>query len=158
MRKSRQLILNEDNLFIERNNIQVYKESNDIYYFEIQTSELNYFFTCDYLESVSALMKSKFVCESDQLWNIKITDEMRNITYNGSSLYWLSGGDDAWNRYKIYNIRWDEAIDLYIDEFEDILIKINNECETLGDVRKELNKYLNLPTLYEFGLEKGIIK
>tara|TARA_R110000772_G_scaffold66676_4_gene148366 strand:+ start:4983 stop:5459 length:477 start_codon:yes stop_codon:yes gene_type:complete len=157
MRKNKQLILNEGNLFLEQNNIQVYRESNNTYYFESQTPNLNYFFTCDYLESVSALMKIKGTQEIDQLWGIKITEDMRNIANYGSSLYWLTGGDDAWSKYKVYNIRWDEAIDLFIEEYEDILIKINNESETLDDVKIELNKHLNLPILYEFSMEKGII-
>ena len=157
MRKNKQLILNEGNLFLEQNNIQVYREGNNTYYFESQTPNLSYFFTSDYLESVSALMKIKSTQEIDQLWEIKITEDMRNIANYGSSLYWLTGGDDAWNKYRVYNIRWDEAIDLFTEEYEDILIKINNESETLGDVKEELNKHLNLPILYEFSIERGII-
>jgi hypothetical protein len=102
-------------------------------------------------------MKIKSTQEIDQLWEIKITEDMRNIANYGSSLYWLTGGDDAWNKYRVYNIRWDEAIDLFTEEYEDILIKINNESETLGDVKEELNKHLNLPILYEFSIERGII-
>lgn len=157
MRKNRQPIPNEGSLIIERNNIQVYKESNNTYYFESQIPNLNYFFTNDYLESVSALMKIKGVKEFDQLWKMKITEEMKNIANYGSSLYWLTGGDDAWNNYKVYNIRWDEAIDLFTEEYEDILIEINNDSYTLEDVKIKLNKYLNLPILYEFSIEKGII-
>lgn len=157
MKKNKQSILNEGKLFLDQNNIQVYKESNNTYYFESQTPNLNYFFTCDYLESVSALMKMKYMSKFNQLWDIKITEEMRGIANYGSSLYWLTGGDDAWNKYRVYNIRWDEAIDLFIEKYEDILIKINKESETLGDVKKELNKHLNLPILYEFSIERGII-
>tara|TARA_R110000772_G_scaffold2410_2_gene8396 strand:+ start:16093 stop:16569 length:477 start_codon:yes stop_codon:yes gene_type:complete len=158
MRKNRQLILNEDNLILEKNNVQVYKESNNTYYFESQANNLNYFFTCDYLESVSALMKIKGMKKFKKLWNIEITDEMRNVVNYGSCLYWLTGGDKEWGMYKTYNIRWDEAIDLFIDQYEDILIIINQNCNTLGEVREQLTKHLNLPTIYEFCLEKGIIK
>jgi hypothetical protein len=157
MRKNKQLILNEGNLIHEQNNVQVYKESNNTYYFESKTPNLNYFYTNDYLESVSALIKIRDVKDFNELWDIQITEEMRSIVNYGSSLYWLTGGDDAWGNYKIYDIRWDEAIDIFIERYEDILIKINKESHTLSDVKLKLNKFLNLPTLYEFSIEKGII-
>lgn len=157
MKKNRQSsTLNENNLILEKNNIMVYKEKNNTYYFESQRSNLNYFYTCDYLESVSALIKIKDIKDFDLLWDMEITDEMRSMVNYGSSLYWLSGGDNAWNSYRIYNIRWDEAIDLFLEEYNEILIKINTESKTLRDAREMIKKHLNLPKIYEFSLENNI--
>lgn len=158
MKKNRQLILNDNNLFIEENNVQVYREGRNLYYFEIQVPTFNYFLTCDYLESISAIIRNKHINDFTQIWDIKISNEMRDAVNFGSSLYWLSGGDGAWNKQAMYNLRWDEAVDLFIEQYESILIKINEECETLREVREELNKHLNLLNMYEFGLSKDIIR
>ena len=157
MRKHRQLILDEGNLIIEENGIEVYQEGNNIYFFEGKLPNLNYFFTCDYLESVSALTKLKNINNFNQIWDIEITKEMKSVVNYGSSLYWLSGGDIMWGN-GIYNIRWDEVVDIFLDEYIDKLIEINIKCSTLSEVRDELTTHFNLPTMYEFGLEKGIIK
>ena len=158
MRKNKQLVLSDNNLIMEKSKISIYRENNNLYFFESNNPNLNYFLSIDYLESVSALMKLKDMYDFDTLWDIKITDEMRiNVNYN-KSLYWLTGGDREWVTSKVYNTTWSESSDLFLKEYGSILEDINIKCDNLGEVRDEFLKYMNLPTLYEFGLSKNIIK
>lgn len=155
--KKNKMILSNENVIFEKSKINVYKEKNNLYYFESYHKNLNYYLSVDYLESVSALMKLKDLYDSE-LWDIKITDEMRNSINLNKSLYWLTGGDREWITSKIYNTTWLRSGNLFIEEFGDTVEDINKRCDTLGEVRDEFIKYMNLPTLYEFGLKKGIIK
>ena len=158
MRKNKQLILSEGYLILENSKVRVYKEKNNLYYFESTNSKLNYFLSVDYLESVAALMKLKDLYDFDSLWDIEITDEMRNNIFLSKSLYWLTGGDREWVTSSVYNTTWLESGHIFVEEYGNKLEKINKKCKTLGDVRDEFIRYMNLPTLYEFGLIKGIIK
>ena len=154
MRKGKQL---EGNLFLESGDIFIYKEVNNTYYVESHNENLNYFFTIDYLESVAALMKVKEMFNVDQFWNIKITKEMRENINFSKSLYWITGGSREWERRTTYNTKWGKCVDLFLDEYKDKLEKINKKCETLGEVREEFLKHLNLPIIYEFSLNNGLI-
>lgn len=156
--KKNKMTLSNENIIIESSVFNLYKEkNNDLYYFESFHKNLNHFLSIDYLESVSALMKLKELHDFDLLWDIEITDEMRNNIDIKKSLYWLSGGDREWITSKIYNTTWSDSSHLFLEEFEEMIEDINKKCNTLGETRDEFIKYMNLPTLYEFGLKKGII-
>ena len=103
-------------------------------------------------------MKLQDIYLSD-IWDIKITDDMRkNVNYE-DNLYWLSGGDREWKGIKSnYKVKWDIAKPLFMEKYISILEDINNNSENLGDVKNSFIKYFNLLDLYEFSLSVGIIK
>lgn len=154
MRRSKQIL--EDNLVLFKNKVNIYKEKNNTFYFESNNPKL-YFLTNDYLEAVSALMKLKEMRNFDNLWNISITSEMKKSVDISRCLYWLTGGDKDWRNKQIYTKSWRSSSKIYLIEYKDRINKILNKCETLGEVRDEFLKYLTLPKLYEFSLNKGLI-
>jgi hypothetical protein len=78
--------------------------------------------------------------------------------YLDKALYWLSGGDIEWITKKHYNKAWSEVYLSYQEEFGMTIFNIIKKSNTLGEVRNGFSKYLNLPVLYEFSLNKGFIK
>ena len=155
MKKGKQL---EGNLFLTKDKIFIYKEANNTYYTESYNDNLNYFYTIDYLESVAALMKIKEMYDFDQLWDIVITDEMRDSVNFSKSLYWLTGGSREWDNGTTYNTNWNKCVDLFLEEYKLKLEKINKKCKTFRDVRDEFLINFNLPIIYEFSLNNGLVK
>lgn len=143
-------------LFSNKDNLNIYKEGS-IYLFENRDQSLPYFITNDYLEAVSALMKLKNLINYDDLWNIEINKQMKESVSINKCLYWLTGGDREWIINKRYNQRWSEICDVFIDQYSDIINEVICDSNTLNDVRVHLIKDLNLPVLYEFSLDKGLI-
>jgi hypothetical protein len=72
-------------------------------------------------------------------------------------LYWLSGGDKEWRFSNNYKVNWIDCCLDFQEEFGLKIIAILKKSKTTGQVRDLFSKYLNLPTLFEFSLEKGLI-
>jgi hypothetical protein len=134
--------------FWSDNLVKIDKEG-DQYYFEIGSD-----ITTDLAEAV-AIMMIKYK-NNGKFWDL----ELKNIDYYNitpeKSLYWLSGGDNEWQIMNNYKKSWMECSLDYQEEFGLKVISILKKSKTMKDVKNGFLKYLNLPILYEFALEKGI--
>jgi hypothetical protein len=89
---------------------------------------------------------------------------LKNITKNldpdtidtRNCLYWLSGGDDEWNKRQFYKRPWNECDLLFQEEFGVIVLVILKKSKTLGDIKSGFLKFLNLPVFYEYSLGKNL--
>jgi hypothetical protein len=99
------------------------------------------------------MMKYK---NNGKFWDLEIKDiDYYNITPE-KSLYWLSGGDTEWQLMNNYKKSWMECSLEYQEEFGLRVISILKKSKTMKDIKNGFLKYLNLPILYEFALEKEI--
>jgi hypothetical protein len=134
--------------FWSDNLVKIDKEG-DQYYFEIGND-----ITTDLAEAV-AIMMMKYK-NNGKFWDL----ELKNIDYYNitpdKSLYWLSGGDNEWQLMNNYKKSWMECSLEYQEEFGLKVISILKKSKTMRDVKNGFLKYLNLPILYEFALEKEI--
>jgi hypothetical protein len=148
MKKKKVAVMRPNNVW----NSEMIKIGQDFngYYFEIGTEVTN-----DLAEAVAILMrlKSKW---NDQIWNLEISEiDYYNIEPS-KCLYWLSGGDKEWTNDENYKKYWHEVQLDFQEEFGIIIISILKKSKTLKDIRTGFLKYLNLATLYNFAIEKGI--
>ena len=132
--------------FWSDNLVKIDKEG-DQYYFEIGSD-----ITTDLAEAV-AIMMMKYK-NNGKFWDLEIKDiDYYNITPE-KSLYWLSGGDTEWQLMNNYKKSWMECSLEYQEEFGLRVISILKKSKTMKDIKNGFLKYLNLPILYEFALEK----
>lgn len=146
MKKKKVSTMRPNNIW-DSNLIKIGKEDNN-YYFEIG-SEI----TDDLAEAVSMLMrlKSKW---NDEIWDLKISDiDFYNIDPS-KCLYWLSGGENEWIKGTEYKKNWHDCQLEFQEEFGIIVISILEKSKTLREIRSGFLKHLNLPTLYNFAIEK----
>lgn len=130
--------------------INISKDFNN-YYFEIGNEITN-----DISEGVAIMMRMKYKW-NDDVWNVEIKDvDYYNIDPS-KCLYWLSGGDDEWIDGENYNRLWYESQIEFQEEFGIIVISIIKKSKTLRDIRDEFIRCLNLSTLYNFAIERGIV-
>jgi oligoribonuclease NrnB/cAMP/cGMP phosphodiesterase (DHH superfamily) len=149
-------LIESKELFIFKSKISIYIEDN-IYFFESNNQKLSYFLTHDFMEATSALMKLHELFNEDDIWDIKINDDMRkNIDFK-KSLYWLTGGYNEWVLNKSYKYDWEYCSDIFYNEYKYILKDIMKSSKTLNDVREGFLKEMNLPTLYEFSLKNNLV-
>jgi len=130
--------------------IRISKEENE-YFFEIGSDV-----TSDIGEAVSMMMgKVEF---SDPVWDIKINDFIIENTSPEKSLFWLSGGYSEWRTLENYNKPWCDCYLDFQEEFGFLIINIIKRTKTLGDIRDNFIKHLNLPILYDFAISKNMVK
>ena len=154
---SKKKVILEDYLIFEESQTKIFKENDGKLYFEnaAKNSKAK-LCTNNYLEAVACLMKMKDLYKSE-LWDIKITGEMRkNINYY-DVLYWLTGGDREWKYGNTYNVKWSGSRDIFLNSFDGKLKEINGRCGTLGEVRMEFLRHFNLPIMYNYCIENNII-
>lgn len=149
MRKKKIEVMINNNIW--DSNIVKIGQDNDCYYFEIGNEVTN-----DIAEAVSIMMKN--YRWNDEVWNISINNiDFFNINPS-KCLYWLSGGDDEWIKNRInYKKNWYECELEFQEEFGVMVISILKKSKTLKDIRSGFLKYLNLPTLYNFAIERDIV-
>lgn len=148
MKKKKVAVMRPNNVW----NSEMIKIGQDFngYYFEIGMELTN-----DLAEAVAILMrlKSKW---NDEIWDLEISEiDYYNIEPS-KCLYWLTGGDKEWGREENYKKYWHEVQLEFQEEFGVLIISILKKSKTLKDVRTGFLKYLNLATLYNFAIEKGI--
>lgn len=149
MRKKKVDVLRPNNIW-DSDVIKISKDYDD-YYFEIGKEVTN-----DIAEAVSIMMRN--YRQNDAIWDLSISDiDYYNIKPS-KCLYWLSGGDNEWIKNRInYKKNWFECELEFQEEFGIIVISILKKSKTLSDIRVGFIKYLNLPTLYNFAIEKNIV-
>lgn len=148
MKKKKVELLRKFNFWSD-NYIKIDKEG-DQYYFEIG-SEV----TTDISEAVAMMMsyQNKSV---DKFWDLEIKDiDYYNIRPE-LAIYWLSGGDYEWKIMNNYKKTWDDSFLDLQEEFGITIISILKKSKTMGDIKDGFLKHLNLSTIYEFALDKGI--
>jgi len=122
--------------------IRVSEELNGELFFEIE-NEL----TSDVSEAIAIVM-NKGITDIN-FWKTPFNINVNNISPD-KTLYWLSGGDNEWIGRTNYSKSWSEVYLNFQEEFGMIIINIIKYL--VG------NLLLNIPTIYEFSLEKGYIK
>jgi len=132
------------------NFVKIDKEG-DQYYFEIGSD-----ITTDLAEAVAIMMNYKNK-ESDKFWELQIKDINYYDIKPEQALYWLSGGDYEWKVMNNYKKIWSEVSLDFQEEFGLRIISILKKSKTMRDIRDGFLKYLNLPILYEFALEKEFV-
>jgi len=125
-------------------------KEGDQYYFEIGSD-----ITTDISEAVAIMMTYKNK-NSDKFWQL----ELKEIDYYNIkpelALYWLTGGDYEWKIMNNYKKQWMECSLDFQEEFGIIIFNIIKKSKTMNDIREGFIKYLSLPILYEFALEKNL--
>jgi hypothetical protein len=130
--------------------VRVSKEENE-YFFEIG-KEL----TSDVAEAVAILMRK--VDFNEAVWNLEFNNiVLENITPE-RCLFWLTGGYSEWRTLENYNKPWCDCYLDFQEEFGYLILNIIKRSKTLKDVRENFLKYLNLPILYDFAINKNMIR
>ncbi len=152
MRKKRVITKEKETSVViyDSERVKVSKELNGELFFEI-----GYEITCDLSEAIA--MSINYGIKDEKFFNTEFNINTNNISPD-KALYWLSGGDVEWATQKNYNKCWSEVYLTYQEEFGIQIINIIKKSKTIGEVRNGFIKYINLPILYEFSLNKGFIK
>lgn len=154
MSKKRKILAENQILYTNAlHGISVYSEQ-DILFFEIKNKSFNNLVTYDAAEMVAALMKFKDLNDKE-LWNIKITK--KEFDFN-KTFYWLLGGDKEWLKDKHFINDWSEVVNLFSDKYLNKFNDIISKAKTLNDLKNNFIKHFNLPELYEYALDKKLIK
>lgn len=124
-------------------------------YFEIIDSN-GILHTYDVGEGVAAILMTNNVIE-DSIWNINLTDIDKQEISSIKALYWLSGGNSEWVNLNNYKLEWSEASLMFKKKFGSKITRIIRRSKTLLDIKKEFEKHLSLPILYEFAIKNKII-
>ena len=130
--------------------VRASKEENE-YFFEIG-KEL----TSDVAEAVAILMRK--VDFNEAIWDLEISNiVLENITPE-RSLFWLTGGYSEWRTLENYNKPWCDCYLDFQEEFGYLIVNIIKKSKTLKDIRENFLKYLNLPILYDFAINRKMIR
>ena len=129
--------------------VLIEKEANGQFFFEIGNE-----ITTDISEAI-AIMINK-ISKNSEVWNIE-NNFNKNIQPE-KSIYWLSGGHKEWRSLEHYKKPWRELSPIFTDEYGNLIKKIIKKSKTLGEIREQFLKYMNLSIIYEFALDKEIIK
>jgi hypothetical protein len=138
------------NRIVDNDNFVKFIPTNEQIFFEFDN-----FVSEDVAEVVAIMMRKREV--ENSFWCQKIQKNDINIEPR-KCLYWLSGGDREWVKLSNYTKPWSEVEEDFENEFKYLIKWIINKSNTLGEVRDNFIKYLNLPVIYEFALDKNIIK
>jgi hypothetical protein len=129
--------------------VLIVKESSGEFFFEIGNE-----ITTDISEAV-AIMINK-ISKNDDVWKIENNFD-KNIKPE-KSIYWLSGGHKEWRSLENYKKPWREYSPTFTEEYGNLIKKIIKKSKNLGEIRDNFLKYMNLSIIYEFALEKEMIK
>ena len=130
--------------------IRISKEENE-YFFEIGSDV-----TSDVAEAVAMMMRK--IDWDDPVWDLEINDFIIENTAPEKSLFWLSGGYNEWRTLENYNRPWCDCYLDFQEEFGYLIVNIIKRTKTLGGIKDNFIKHLNLPILYDFAISKNMIK
>lgn len=154
-RKEKRVMENQGVLLYQNDNLRIWNNNNKLS-FECDDITLKEdFLSDDYAESVAALMRLPKFFKEEDLWKIKIPNKY-NIKPS-KSLYWLTGGNSEWKENKNYKYEWEDVELIFSHKFEDTILDIVKESNTLGDIKRGFMAKLNLPIIYEFSLNNNLI-
>lgn len=150
--KKRRIESVENNNVYEDNLIKINIEESGEYYFEIKNEITN-----DLAEAVAMMMRIKDKW-NDNIWETKIPPIDTYEIDPEKSLYWLSGGHDEWRKLENYKKNWYDSCLEFREEFGISIISILKKSKTLKDIRNGFIKHLSIERLYDFAIEKNIIR
>lgn len=127
--------------------VKISKSGNDIIF------EIGKEITSDIAEGVSIMMR--FCEQKSKIWDLEIDTNSEIIPEK--SLFWLTGGSQEWNNLENYKKPWCECYLEFQEEFGMTIINIVKKSKKLSDIKEGFNKYLNLPTLYDFAISKKLV-
>lgn len=130
--------------------VKINKGTTKDYFFEIGDQ-----MTTDVAEAVAIMMRKKELINSE-LWNLTIEVDEEMISPE-KSLYWLTGGDKEWKTLDNYNTSWCDCYLDFQEEFGIIITSIVKKSKTLKDIRDRFMRHLNLPILYDFAINRGLV-
>ena len=151
MGKKRFTKTNEIDFLLKNNSVQISEGADNCLFFEV-----NDICTTDICEAVALMMRCGVTDSS--VWKRNITKNLDiDHTDPRNCLYWLSGGDDEWNKRTFYKRPWNECDLIFQEEFGVTVLIILKKSKTLNDVKSGFMKFLNLPVFYEFCLSRNLI-
>lgn len=149
MKRKKEIIECENLVFFE-GKIMIQKHGNN-YSFQLGREITN-----DVGEAVAILMRMNIL--NKEIWNLEVKKEDSETIIPAKSLYWLTGGYEEWNYLENYNTPWSECYLDFQEEFGFMIINIIKRSKKLSDIRDGFQKYLSLPTFYDFAISLGIVR
>lgn len=111
--------------------------------------------TSDVAEIVATLLNFSYKINPN-VWNITINSNSYYYVNPESALYILTGGDEEWNG-GVYKHKWTDVYEIYLHEYENLILHIVKEATNLNDIKKEFKSLLSREALYEFALEHNFV-
>jgi hypothetical protein len=130
--------------------VRIIEKKNNRIFFEIED-----IITEDIAEAVAIMMRQKGINQT--VWNKELNLDIDTIDPR-KCLYWLTGGDREWVTLNNYNKPWNQCDHHFADEFEFVVRWIIKKSKTLGDIKESFIEHLSLPVLYEFAINKNLVK
>jgi len=131
--------------------VRINKSTNNEYFFEIGTE-----ITEDIAEAISILMRK--IDWNDPIWEKDLKDINTDLITPEKCLFWLTGGYTEWRTLEHYNKPWCDCYLDFQEEFGMLIVNIIKKAKKFKDIRDNFNKYLNLPTLYNFAVSRDMIR
>lgn len=160
------MIIKNNPVFMRRKKVDLQVRGNCSVYNEgivrISKEENQYFFevgneiTCDVAEAVAMLMRK--VDWASDVWDIEVSDSNSDSIVPERTLFWLTGGYSEWRTLDNYNRPWCDCYLDFQEEFGELVYNIATRTKSLREIRDNFVRHLNLPTLYEFALERDFIR
>lgn len=151
MKRKKTLIKNElSNLVFCDSKIKISKDQNS-WLFEIGRET-----TLDLAEAVAIM--SLTISNKHLVWDLVIDQIETESIVPEKSLFWLTGGREEWVLLDHFTKNWSDCYLDFQEEFGFLVIHLVKKSGTLGELKNNFSKYLNLPVLYDFALSKGLVK
>lgn len=140
-----------ENLIYKSDNISLCRVDNSIHLFGYQDLTINEVF-----EILVWGIKNRN--NDEEFWNVKLTATDKQNARSINIIYWLTGGDKIWKSHNwIWKKEWNELSLVFIEHFDDKIIRLVNSSKTLGDLRNKIKNKLSCEDFYELGLSLDII-
>lgn len=131
------------------NKIKISKNQTE-WFFEIGNE-----ITSDVAEAISILMRK--IDYNHEIWNFEIDKSLDSLISPEKTLFWLSGGYTEWRSLDHYNRPWCDCYLDFQEEFGFIVVNAVKRSTKFSEVRDSFIKYLNLPILYDFAVNRGFV-
>ena len=113
--------------------------------------------TFDAAEAVAAMMRIPKMVLDKEIWKIKLNQKDKDIQPL-KAFYWMTGGNDEWVSMDNYCFNWQKASAFFEEKLGMQLLRGVKKCDTLGDIKKLLERRFNLGRLYELALAEGFAR
>jgi hypothetical protein len=140
-----------ENVIYKSENISLCRVNNIIHLFGYQDLTINEVF-----EIFVWGIKNRM--DDAEFWNVKLTTADKQNARSINIIYWLTGGDKIWKSHNwIWRKEWNEMSLIFLEHFDEKIIKIVQSSKTMGDLRNKIQNRLSSEDFYEFGLSLDII-
>ena len=140
-----------ENLIYKSDNISLCRVNNSIHLFGYQDLTINEVF-----EILMWGIKNRN--DDEEFWSIKLTSADKQNARSINIIYWLTGGDKIWKSHNwIWKKEWNDLSLVFLEHFDDKIIKLVKSSKTIGDLRNNIKSKLSCEDFYELGLSLDII-